>query len=160
MDLYVSDSSFDVYSNFDDEFSNQDGYTSSAVVGEVAGAVGSVAQLGGSIAQAKATKEASKSELEREIEASCGKRKRFISGKKREENKKCREDVIKRIESRNQMALQTKQQSFEPTTATKPKKNNTILFISVSAIILIGIFVVIKLKNRSTAQPIVAKPSI
>jgi hypothetical protein len=69
------------YNLLDEDFSN----ASDAVITAVAQGVGALAQGAGGIAQARATKEASKSDIQKLIETSCGgKRPKILPKKKRE----------------------------------------------------------------------------
>jgi hypothetical protein len=94
------------YNLLDEDFSN----ASDAVITAVAQGVGALAQGAGGIAQARATKEASKSDIQKLIETSCGgKRPKILPKKKREWD-----DCAKRVQDEeNKKNAEARKQELE-----------------------------------------------
>jgi hypothetical protein len=128
------------------QFSNFD------TIGAVAGAVGSVAGAVGSVAQAKASKQLSKNNLQKEIDARCGKDKsKSWSKKKKISFNECKSSVISVLDSEKNLSQQEKQkqQEFQQKyllERNKEQRVQTYLIIGVIAVIL-GI-VVYKKMNK------------
>jgi len=143
MNTYFENS--EIFENFDDEiFSNFD-------VAAVVQGAGSVTQGIGTIAQAGATKQASKSEIQREIESVCGKR-RPVLRKKKEKYQKCAKEISDKYQLNKQQQtqlqqqqLQTQQQQLRNATIQQEKTKNRNLYIGLGVLaVLIGVVVYFK----------------
>ena len=104
--------------------------------------VGSLASLGGSIAQGKASKEMSKGDTQKEIDAVCGKDKsRAWSKKKKSAYLSCKNSVIQKIDTDKQVSKEEKKQAQDllikqSTEREKSKRTQTYIIIGVIAVIL------------------------
>jgi hypothetical protein len=143
MNTYFENS--EIFENFDDEvFSNFD---PNAIIQGVT----AVANLGGSIAQSSAQKQASKTEIQREIESVCGKRKP-VSKKKKEKYEKCAKEIYDKYQSNKQQQtqlqqqqLQNQQQQLRNATIQQEKTKNRNLYIGLGVLaVLIGVVVYLK----------------
>lgn len=111
--------------------------------------VGSLASLGGNIAQSKASKQMSKSELQKEIDTRCGKDKsKALSKKKRNEYLQCKQNVISKIDTDKKTAQDDAKKQLEKTQQEalqrrQSEKRNTYLIVGVVVALVIG-FVVYK----------------
>jgi len=59
-------------------------------------------QIFGGLSQRKATKEANKTDVQRQIDTVCGSRQKFLSKKKRDNYNKCKNEVIAKIDKQAQ----------------------------------------------------------
>lgn len=120
-------------------------------------AVGGVAQLGGDIAKSRAAKQMSKSDLQKEIEARCGKDKSkgWRRRKVKEAYIECRNRALKLIDEREQQQFDLNQQNERQRqqqqelllkSSQQQQKNKTYLVIGAIALIL-GIVVYKKIKK-------------
>lgn len=143
MNTYFENS--EIFENFDDEmFANFD-------VGAVVQGAGAVTQGIGTIAQAGATKQASKSEIQREIESVCGKRIPVLR-KKKEKYQKCAKEISDKYQLNKQQQtqlqqqqLQTQQQQLRNATIQQEKTKNRNLYIGLGVLaVLIGVVVYFK----------------
>ena len=130
----------------------------------IAGALGDVAQLGGSIVNAKANKELSKSELQKEVDTRCGKdRSRSWFRTKKKKYKECKKKVLSKIDADFSKALKIKSEEKQDKVKqenknkelflsnSKKEKQQTYIFIGVVALVL-GI--VYMYKNKTVNKPI------
>lgn len=117
----------------------------------IAQGVGAVASLGGNIAQSKASKQLSKTELQKEIDTRCGKDKsRALNKSKKAEYLKCKQSVIDKIDTdkkteKEELKLQkekslkiTQQQALE---RRESEKRNTYLVVGVAVLLIVGIII-------------------
>lgn len=157
-DLYVCHKCFydnqSEYSNFFDEGGGEGGGVD---VGAIIGAAGQVAGAVGNVAQARANKKLSKSDLQKEVDTRCGKDKsqRWRRKKVREEYINCKNQVLQKLDSEKQLALdqqqrqqqqQKQQQEILLKLTQQKQKNKTYLVIGAIALIL-GIIVYKKIKK-------------
>lgn len=104
--------------------------------------VGSLASLGGSIAQGKASKQMSKSDLQKEVETRCGKDKsKSWSKKKKNAFLSCRDSVLKQLDTDKKISAQQKekQQQLQQQALiqnSKQQRNQTYIIIGIIAVIL------------------------
>ena len=146
MNTYFENS--EIFENFDDEnFSNFD-------VAAVAQGAGAVTQGIGQIAQAGATKQASKTEIVKEIEAVCGKR-RGGTKRKKQEYQKCAKEISDKYQLNKvqqtqlqQQLLQNQQQQLRNATIQQEKTKNRNLYIGLGVLVVfIGVVVYFKRKS-------------
>jgi len=148
-DLYVCHKCYADNSNFYLSNANFEGADYSQTITQGVSAIGSI---GSSIAQSKATKEAGKTNTQREIEARCGKDKsKSWSKKKKNAFLSCRELVLKQIDtdkkaSQTQTQTQKQQQQLLLKVNQQKQKNQTYLIIGVIALVL-GIVIYKKIKK-------------
>jgi hypothetical protein len=108
----------------------------------IIGGVTALAGLGGSIAQGKASKEMSKGDTQKEIDAVCGKDKsRAWSKKKKSEYLSCKNSVIQKIDTDKQATKEEKKQAQDllikqSAEREKSKRTQTYIIIGVIAVIL------------------------
>ena len=142
MNTYFENS--EIFENFDDEiFSNFD-------VAAIAQGAGAVTQGIGQIAQAGATKQASKTEIVKEIEAVCGKKRG--SKRKKQEHQKCAKEISDKYQLNKvqqtqlqQQQLQTQQQQLRNATIQQEKTKNRNLYIGLGVLVVfIGVVVYFK----------------
>jgi hypothetical protein len=117
----------------------------------VIGGVTALASLGGSLAQGKANKELSKSEIQKEIDARCGKDKsRSWSKKKKNEYLSCKQDALNKISKKEQdintqkKLQQESEQEFKQKTlleSQKTQRNQTYIIAGVIVFAIIGLIV-------------------
>lgn len=104
--------------------------------------VGLLASLGGSIAQGKASKQMSKSDLQKEVETRCGKDKsKSWSKKKKNAFLSCRDSVLKQLDTDKKISAQQKekQQQLQQQALiqnSKQQRNQTYIIIGIIAVIL------------------------
>jgi len=108
-----------------------------------------LAKLGGSIAQAKATKESSKLDIEREIEVRCGKKPKLK--KKKKEYNTCLNNYLSSLDTKQRQDFQEKKKQSEFqrkafAETQKNKINTTFIVVGIFAVIL-GIVVYKKFKK-------------
>jgi hypothetical protein len=119
----------------------------------IASGVTALAGLGGSLAQAKASKSASKGDLQKEIEARCGKDKSSaLSKSKKKSYIDCREKAIKSIEQQQQQQLKSSQLDSDVKQksileAQKTKRNQMFIVGSVVIVAIIS-FIVYKKMSK------------
>ena len=105
--------------------------------------VSSLANVGGSIAQARASKQMSKSDLQKEVETRCGKDKtKSLSKKKKNAFISCRDSVLTKLDeekkitkTESQKILQQQQQALIQASQQK-QKNQTYIVIGIIALVL------------------------
>lgn len=118
----------------------------------IASGVSSLASLGGSIAQAKASKQMSKTDTDKEIYTRCGKDKsKSWSKKKKSEYLTCKQNVLATLDSEKLASKQEKEKAQEllqkqSLEREKSRKTQTYVVIGVIAVIL-G-FVIYKKLNK------------
>jgi hypothetical protein len=122
----------------------------------IAGAVGSLANLGGSIAQSKASKQLSKSDLQKEVDARCGKDKsRAIRKKVKAQYLECKKNALtsldtdKKASSDEKKKAQETQKEFQQKyliEQAKQKRTQTYIVIGIISVIL-GIVIYKKMKK-------------
>jgi hypothetical protein len=104
--------------------------------------VSSLASVGGSIAQGKASKQMSKSDLQKEVETRCGKDKSNAwSKKKKNAFISCRDSVLKQLDTDKKISAQQKekQQQLQQQSLienSKQKRNQTYIIVGIIAVIL------------------------
>jgi hypothetical protein len=104
--------------------------------------VSSLASVGGSIAQGKASKQMSKSDLQKEVETRCGKDKSNAwSKKKKNAFISCRDSVLKQLDTDKKISAQQKekQQQLQQQALienSKQKRNQTYIIVGIIAVIL------------------------
>jgi hypothetical protein len=104
--------------------------------------VSSLASVGGSIAQGKASKQMSKSDLQKEVETRCGKDKSNAwSKKKKNAFISCRDSVLKQLDTDKKISAQQKekQQQLQQQSLiqnSKQERNQTYIIIGIIAVIL------------------------
>jgi len=137
MNTYFENS--EIFENFDDEvFSNV------ADPNTIIQGVTAVANLGGSIAQASSQKQASKTEIQREIASVCGKRKPVFK-KKREKYEKCAKEISDKYQLNKQQQTQLQQQQLRNATIQQEKTNKRNLYIGLGVLaVFIGVVVYLK----------------
>jgi hypothetical protein len=123
--------------------SNFEGKGKGVDSGAIIGGVTALAGLGSSIAQAKATKQASKGDLQKQIEAVCGKDKSkgLRSKKVKQKYNDCKNSVLQQIDTEKQSSSQQKQKQEEfqqnyLLEQSKQKRTQTYIIIGVVAVIL------------------------
>jgi hypothetical protein len=142
-DLYVCHKCGYDNSNF--YLTNKEVYSNAVDPNAIIQGVSSLASLGGSIAQAKASKEMSKSELEKEISIVCGKRRPKLNKNKKAEYDSCVKSIRGDIDLRRtatqtqvqeQARIQQEQRQLLLKVNDKKQKNKTNLIIGVITLIL------------------------
>lgn len=119
--------------------SNFEGADYSQAITQGVSAIGSI---GSSVAQAKATKEASKTNTQREVDAVCGKDKsRAWSKKKKQAYISCKNSVLDKLDTNVRLSNQQQQknqqlQQLALLQKNKQQRNQTYLIIGVVALIL------------------------
>lgn len=143
MNTYFENS--EIFENFDDEvFSNV--IDPNAIIQGVT----AVANVGSQIAQAKTQKEATKTEIVREVETMCGKKRG--SKKKKADFDKCAKPIFEKYQLNKQQQtelqqqqLQTQQQQLRNATIQQEKTKNRNLYIGLGVLaVLIGVVVYLK----------------
>lgn len=147
MNTYFENS--EIFENFDDEiFSNM------VDVGAIVQGAGAITQGAGQIAQAGATKQASKTEIVKEIEAVCGKR-RGATKRKKQKYEKCAKEISDKYQLNKvqqtqlqQQLLQNQQQQLRNATIQQEKTKNRNLYIGLGVLVVfIGVVVYFKRKS-------------
>jgi len=144
MNTYFENS--EIFENFDDEV-----FSNAVDPNAIIQGVSAVASLGGSIAQASSQKQASKTEIQREIESVCGKRKPVLK-KRRQKYEKCAKGIYDKYQLNKQQQtqlqqqqLQNQQQQLRNTTIQQEKTNKRNLYIGLGVLaVLIGVVVYLK----------------
>lgn len=121
-------------------------------VGAVAGAVGGVI---GKRSEKKTAQEMSKTDVQREIDARCGKdkSKSWIKSKKNA-YLSCRQDVIKKYDIKQQEINTRKEQQNQLSIKVAYQKQKQKNMLQIGAVILVAIGVVIYLRNKSKKSKI------
>ena len=136
MNTYFENS--EIFENFDDEvFSN--------VIDPnmVIQGVTAVANVGSQVAQAKAQKEATKTEIVREVETMCGKKKG--SKKKKADFDKCAKPIYEKYQLDREQQNQIKEQQLRNASIQQEKTKNRNLYIGLGVLaVLIGVVVYFK----------------
>jgi DNA-directed RNA polymerase subunit RPC12/RpoP len=153
-DLYVCHKCGNDNSNF--YLRNKEVYSNAVDPNLIVQGVSSLASLGGSIAQGKASKQMAKGDLQKEVEARCGKDKsKSWSKKKKTAFISCRDSVIEQIDTDKKLARSDKQKSEQLQQQQRQaliqanqqkQKNQTYIVIGVIALVL-G-FVIYKRMNK------------
>jgi hypothetical protein len=123
----------------------------------VIGGVTALAGLGGSISQAKASKQMSKSDLQKEIDSRCGKDKsKALLKKKRNAYLQCKEDAINKIDSEKRRISEdvNKQKESEKQLIIqqsqlkeKSERNKMYLGIGIAVVFVVGIIIYKKISK-------------
>ena len=136
----------EIFENFDNEV-----FSNAVDPNAIIQGVSSLASLGGSIAQSSGQKQASKTEIVKEIEAVCGKR-RGATKRKKQEYQKCAKEISDKYQLNKlqqtqlqQQQLQTQQQQLRNATIQQEKTKNRNLYIGLGVLVVfIGVVVYFK----------------
>lgn len=136
MNTYFENS--EIFENFDDEvFSNV--IDPNAIIQGVT----AVANVGSQVAQAKAQKEATKTEIVREVETMCGKKRG--SKKKKADFDKCAKPIFEKYQLDKEQQKQIQEQQLRNASIQQEKTNKRNLYIGLGVLaVLIGVVVYLK----------------
>jgi hypothetical protein len=134
----VKDGGDDLYICHKCGFNNEPAYSNFVDATAIAGAVGDVAGAFGDVAKAKASKEASKLNIQKELEAVCGKKKG--RRKKKQSYEDCKKNYLATLSSKEKLLFeeQQKQTEFQRQAYLQSQKNKKI-----TTIVVVGVFAVI-----------------
>jgi len=138
-DLYVCHKCYNDNSQF---YIDKEVYSNEVDPNLIIQGVSSLASVGGSIAQGKASKEMSKSNLQKEVETRCGKDKsKSWSKKKKTAFITCRDSVIQQLDTDKKISAEQKQKQLQVQQQallqnSKQQRNQTYIVVGIIALIL------------------------
>jgi DNA-directed RNA polymerase subunit RPC12/RpoP len=144
----VKDGGNDLYICHKCGFDNQSAYSNFIDPTLIIKGVGEISKGVGSVAQARATKESSKIDVQKQLDARCGKKKK---GKNKKEYNSCKERVLSTLDAQARQDFEEKQKQVEFqrkafAETQKNQRNTTFIVVGLFAVIL-GIAVYKKFKR-------------